>query len=99
MKKILHLSLRPMDIPDDTLVYVDPDTRTVIGPVEWEGDEPKKLPRKQTEDTAKKMKRMYYPYCTVRTATRFLWKKRSQEDRKLSLEDALQKAVIEPFWD
>jgi hypothetical protein len=91
-----------MDTPDDTLVYVDPDNRTVIGPVEWEGDEPKKRPREQTENPSKKIKtkRMYYPYCTIRTAKHFLWKKRpSPEDRKLSLDDALEKAVMEPFWD
>ena len=85
---------------DSTLVYVDPDARTVIGPVGWENDAPKKLPREQTENTVKKMKRMYYPYCTVRTAKHYLWKKRpSQEDRKLSLDDAMQKAATEPFWD
>ena len=85
---------------DNPLVYGDPHARTVIGLVEWEGDEPKKLPREQTGDTAKKMKQMYYPYCTIRTAKHFLWKKRpSQEDRTLSLDEALQKAVMEPFWD
>lgn len=107
--KLPHLPLLPMNTPshivaeeydDSALVYVDPDSRTIIGRVEWENDEPKKLTREQTGDRAKNIKRMYYPYCTVRSAKHFLWKKRPlQEDRKLSLDDALQKAVMEPFWD
>lgn len=85
---------------DATLVYINPDTRTVIGPVAWEGDEPKKLPYEQPEDASKKTKRIYYPYCTIRTAKHFLWKKRPlQEDRKLAIDDALQKATREPFWN
>jgi hypothetical protein len=89
-----------MNTSDDTLVYIDPDARLVIGPVEWEGDNPKKLPRERTGDATKKMKRMYYPYCTARTAKRFLEKKHQrQDDEKLSLEEALQKAVTEPFWN
>lgn len=90
----------PMNTPDDTLVYIDPATRVVIGPVEWEGDNPKKLPREQTGDVAKKTKRMFYPYCTARTAKHFCEKKHQrQDDEKLSLEEALQKAVTEPFWN
>lgn len=90
----------PVITPEDTIVYIDPDTRAVIGPVEWEGDHPKKLLRERTGDAAKKAKRMYYPYCTARAAKRFCEKKHQrQEDEKLSLEEALQKAIMEPFWD
>lgn len=89
-----------MSTADDTLVYIDPDTRAVIGPVEWEGDRPKKLLREQAEGVSKKAKRLYYPYCTARTAKRLCEKKHQrQEDGRLSLEEALQKAIREPFWN
>lgn len=87
------------EFPDDALVYVDPDTHAIIGLVEWEGDAPKKLPREQTGDAAKKRKKRYYPYCTMRTARHVLWKKRSEASQKLSLDAALQKLVTEPFLD
>lgn len=89
-----------MDMPDDILVYIDPDTRVVVGPVIWEGDRPKKLPREQASGAVRKAKRMFYPYCTTRTAKRLLEKKhQKQEEEKLSLEEALQKALTEPFWN
>lgn len=88
------------EYPDDALVYVDPDTHMVIGPVEWDGDKPKKRLREQTGEAPKKTKKLYYPYCTMRSAKHVLWKKRSlQEDQKLSLDDALQKHVTELFLD
>jgi len=109
---------------DDDLVYVDPDTRTVVGRVEWnKAGNPKSLPMKiveeEVEDEAPKdgkpapagkvkrpmrrriQRQRYYPWGTYRAMKR-LYKiegKQKSEPSQKTLDEVMEKALKEPFWD
>ena len=94
---------------DTDLVYVDPDARTVVGIVEWhENGRPKSLviPSKEPagpEDAKSDRKRRlkYYPWGTYRSMKR-LYKiegKMREERPLISLDEAIAKAMQEPFWN
>lgn len=100
-----------MDEPqykDDDLVYVDPSARTVVGLVEWsQSGKPKSIPMKEEageegEDGKRRKPRRYYPWGTYRTVKRLYkigdWKAAS-ESRQISLDEAIEKSLKEPFWD
>lgn len=94
---------------DTDLVYVDPDARTVVGIVEFqENGRPKSLlmPSREPEkgDDGKperKRKPRAYPWGTYRSMKRlYKLEGKSREERPLiSLDDAIAKAMQEPFWD
>lgn len=98
---------------DDDLVYVDPDTRTVVKKVEWtQGGKAVKLERKakeQATDTAKPgrpprkfiQRTLYYPWGTYRTMKKiYKIEGKVQEIRgNVSLDEVLPKALKEPFWN
>lgn len=97
---------------DDDLVYVDPTSRTVIGRVEWSNSgKPKSLaiptPPPDVEEEGKDKgrrrprKTRYYPWGTYRSM-KHLFKlegKQRWEESHSSLDEAIEKAMKEPFWD
>ncbi len=96
---------------DDDFIYVDPDTRTAIGRVEWTTDgvpqplqrrEEKKEEEEKTSGRRKERERKrYYPWGTYRTMKRIykLEGKEKTSEPSMSLDEALQKAIQEPYWD
>ena len=99
-----------MDEPqykDDDLVYVDPRERIVIGKVEWSNNgTPKSLPMKEEEvdedDTGKRRRRQrYYPWGTYRSMKRLykIGERKVEDDHRITLDEAIEKAVQEPFWN
>ncbi len=104
---------------DDDLVYVDPQTRTVVGRVEFLPNGKSKplampAPAKNTaeeddgeEEPKAKGKGMrprrirYYPWGTYR-AMKHIYKiegKQIREENRRTLDDVIEKALKEPFWD
>lgn len=98
---------------DDDLVYVDPDQRVVVGKVEWQiNGKPKSLPMKkeeQVEEAEEKsdkpkrriMRQRYYPWGTYRSMKRIykLEGKQPKVESEKTLDEVIDKALQEPFWD
>ncbi len=94
---------------DDDLVYVDPETKTVVGMVEWgKNDKPKSkpyvqavLPEKPGAKTERKKSwRKHFPWGTYRSMKRIFkveGKIKDPEPNK-TLEEVLPKALNEAFW-
>lgn len=56
---------------DDDLVYVDPDTKSVLGPLEYgKNGNPKSIPYKEVESSGNKSWRKFYPWGTYRSMKR-----------------------------
>jgi hypothetical protein len=94
---------------DDDLVYVDPDTRTVVGRVEWDKNEkPKSLaykppapdPKKTEKEARKSFWRKVYPWGTYKSMKRIfkLEGKIKDPEPNKTLEEVLPKALNEAFW-
>ncbi len=93
---------------DDDLVYVDPRSRVIVGKVEWSSSgKPKSMPMKEDEveedENGKRRRRQrYYPWGTYRTMKKLYkigeWRALAEE-RQITLEEAMEKALKEPFWD
>ncbi len=99
------------DVPysDEDLVYVDPAKRLVIGKVEFakNGNAKTLLMPEAPPEEAKEGRRpriprkRYYPWGTYRSM-RKLYKIDggiTQEDRQISLDEAMEKSSKEPFWN
>lgn len=91
---------------DDDLVYVDPENKTVVGRLEWSrSGNPKSLlmPAKEKEERrgGGPRRKRYYPFGTYRSMKRIyqLEGKPKKREGGLSLDEALQKALKEAFWD
>ncbi len=103
---------------DDDLVYVDPETKTVVGLVEWlPNGKSKAMPMKDAkpeaaddEDDGKaaggkgraRPRRIrYYPWGTYRSMKRVykLEGKPPRVESQNTLDDVIEKALKEPFWD
>ncbi|HVW67117.1 MAG TPA: hypothetical protein VHA78_05335 [Candidatus Peribacteraceae bacterium] len=100
---------------DDDLVYVDPLKRIVVGRVEFlQSGKPKALPMKTEEDVeddagdekpvkGKKRPRRqrYYPWGTYRSMKRIykLEGKIPKVESQKTLDEVIEKALQEPFWD
>lgn len=94
---------------DEDLVYVDPDARAVVGRVEFQANgRPKALqipnaPITQEEDAKgrRKPRIRYYPWGTYRSMKRLYKIEGKQHDERpmLELDEAIAKAMAEPFWD
>ncbi len=94
-------------------MYVDPETRTVIGKVEWNRNEkPKSLPYAPKEDVAKKGKpgeedkksfrwRKFYPWGTYRSMRRIyrLDGKPKDAEPNRTLDEVLPKALKDAYWN
>jgi hypothetical protein len=96
---------------DDDLVYVDPETKTVVGIVEFEkNDQPKSLPYKPAALSPEKIKagerpkgfwRKMHPWGTYRSMKRIFkveGKIKDPEPNK-TLEEVLPRALAEAFWE
>jgi len=107
---------------DSDLVYIDPNNRTVIGPVEWlpsgkakampiperkgdsdaaEGTKEKEQEKEKGHRKRRSNRKQYYPWCSYRTARRVyrVEGKEKEPERSRPLEEAMQKAVAQPYWD
>lgn len=96
---------------DDDLVYVDPDTKSVVGPVEWSRNgNPKQMPVPAREEApAEKGKgerrrgsgRKFYPWGTYRSMKRVyrLEGKPAKNEPSGSLDEVIEKALKDPFWE
>ena len=98
---------------DEDLVYVDPDTRTVVGKVEWNtAGRPKSLPMKVDEPVEAKdendpkakrhvRRQRFYPWGTYRSMKRIfkLEGKQPKQEAQNTLDEILEKALKEPFWN
>ncbi len=103
----------PVQYIEEDLVYVDPDTRTVVGRVEWlPNGRPKALPMKMQErddDEEEKgvkgkrppRRQRFYPWGTYRSMKRIykLEGKQPKQESQKTLDDVMEKALREPFWD
>lgn len=101
----------PKKYNDEDLVYVDPETRTVVGLVEWNksGEKPlskiyvppKPDPAKPGKEPSKRsFWRKVYPFGTYRSMKRIFkveGKIKDAEPNK-TLEEVLPKALNEAFW-
>ena len=103
-------SIQAPEYKDDDLVYVDPDARTVIGLVQWSSSgRPKSLPIppppavSSTEQTkrGRAPKNKYYPWGTYRSMKRLYKLEGAPHKQEASqlIDEALEKALKEPFWD
>ncbi len=94
--------------PED-LVYVDPDTKTVVGRVEYSRNgNPKSMPVKQApppvgkaKDDERRRGRKYYPWGTYKSLKNVfkLEGKQKKAENTLTLNDILPIALEQPFWD
>lgn len=97
---------------DDDLVYVDPELKLVIGIVEWSNNgRPKsrtmqKAVAEDPEEGDKEKKGRphrlrNYPWGTYRSMKRVfkLEGKRKQAENQKTLDEVIEKALNEPFWD
>ncbi len=95
---------------DDDLVYVDPETRSVIGFVEWDKTGEKPLSKayvasaapltKGKEESKRSFWRKVYPFGTYRSMKRIYkveGKIKDPEPNK-TLEEVLPKALGSAFW-
>jgi hypothetical protein len=95
---------------DDDLVYVDPETKTVVGRVEWgKNDKPKSLPYKRLESATsskdpKKEKgqfwRKHFPFGTYKSMKKIykLEGKIKEAEPNKTLEEVLPKALTQAYW-
>lgn len=95
---------------DDDLVYVDPETKTVVGRVEWgKNDKPKSLPYKRIESASsskdpKKEKgqfwRKHFPFGTYKSMKKIykLEGKIKEAEPNKTLEEVLPKALTQAYW-
>lgn len=103
-----------MDTPylDTDFVYVDPHTKTVVGKVEFNANgepivkwqpprEPKPGKEKEKDGFERKPKKRAYPWGSYKTM-RKLYKlegKEKEAERTITLNDVIEKAVKEPYWN
>ncbi len=95
---------------DDDVVYVDPDERRVLGMLEWTpAGRPKSLlvpgpaPKEGDEDVKpeRKRRRKFFPMGTYRSLKKIykIEGKIHEQRPMLTLDEAIVKAMQEPFWD
>lgn len=97
----------PVTYKNDDLVYVDPETRTVVGIVEWgkNGRPLSKLippapPSADVKGKKRSFQRKYYPWGTYRSMRKIykLEGKMKEPEPNRTLEEILPKALNEAFW-
>lgn len=109
---------------DEDLVYVDPESRTVVGRVEFdEKERPKPLAMKKPETAeaddeeeqpqpqakgkgrekgrVRKPRVRYYPWGTYRSMKKIykIEGKQHNEPPTATLDEIMEKALKEPYWD
>ena len=104
------VSVQDIAFQDDDLVYVDPDTNSVIGRVEWSRNgNPKSMPVNRQLSEADQVKevskrgryRKVYPWGTYRSMKNVfkVAGKQKRKDPNHTLEEVLPKALAEAFWN
>lgn len=91
---------------DDDLVYVDPETRTVVGKVEWNKKEQpmtKAYPKTRKDEKGQERPswRKSYPWGTYRSMRRIYkieGKVKDPEPQK-TLEEVMPRALSEAYWE
>ncbi|OGJ53970.1 hypothetical protein A3D11_04425 [Candidatus Peribacteria bacterium RIFCSPHIGHO2_02_FULL_49_16] len=91
------------NLPDHELVYVDPEQKTIVGPIEWGRNGKLKsfpIPKKETGEETRVRRRKFFPICTVKAAKR-IWKISGTIAPRppMPFDDAMAKALQEPYWD
>lgn len=96
----------PQAYQDSDLVYVDPETRTVIGRVEWSKNEQpmSKAYQKQADgkkDDDRPSWRKTYPWGTYRSMRRIykIEGKVKDPEPNRTLDQVLPKALSEAYWE
>jgi hypothetical protein len=97
---------------DEDFVYVDPKTRQVVGLVEWTTNGTPiplemKLPEPEVDEEGEKRRKFrkprkrYYPWGQYRTMKKLYKIEGKQKDAEsyIDLDEAMKKAVQEPYWD
>ena len=95
---------------DEDLVYVDPDERKVVGKVEFNATgKPKSMtvpgpaPSENGDDVKpeRRRRRKFFPWGTYRSMKKIykIEGKVREERPMLTLDEAIVKAMAEPFWD
>ncbi len=90
---------------DTDLVYVDPDSKTVIGPLEWsKTGNPKAKPFVQPpadkDGKERRSGRKNYPWGTYKSMKgAFKLEGKKKHEANKTLDEILEKALKEPFWD
>ncbi|MBP9774121.1 MAG: hypothetical protein KBD00_05885 [Candidatus Peribacteraceae bacterium] len=95
---------------DHDLVYVDPESRTVVGKVEFtKTDKPKSMPYVKKEEPVADGKpakrggwmRKYYPFGTYKSMKKIyrLDGKGKEAEPNRTLEEVMPKALKEVFWN
>lgn len=95
---------------DDDLVYADPEKRVIVGKVEFGKNgntKPLQMPdivcpiKEGDERRHSKPRKRYYPWGTYRSM-RKLYKIDggvTEVDRRITLNEAMEKSAKEPFWN
>jgi hypothetical protein len=80
---------------DDDMVYVDPDTKTVIGKVEYDSDGKPKSLKYDKKGEGLQTWRKFYPWGSYKSMKRTfrLEGKRTEEDGESSFDSALSKLL------
>ncbi len=91
---------------DQDLVYVDPDARAVVARVEFsKNGDPKSLPLAKKEGSEavdeRKRWRKFYPFGTYRAMKKIyhLEGKIGKQQPTKTLDQVIERALQEPFWD
>jgi hypothetical protein len=99
---------------DGDLVYVDPESRTVVGPVQWSRNgNPKSMPYKPVVEEAKakdpkgkdreerrRSTRKNYPWGTYKSMKNvYKLEGKKRTDPNKKFEEVIDKALAQPFWD
>ncbi len=94
---------------DHDLVYVDPETRVVVGRVEWgKNDQPvsltygsRSVPQDAKKEKSPQFWRKLYPWGTFRSMKKIykLQGKVKDPEPNKTLDEVLPKALHEAFWD
>lgn len=95
----------PQGYKDTDLVYVDPDTKSVIGAVEWSRNgnpksKPFVHPPVDKDGKERRFGRKHYPWGTYKSMKgAFKLEGKKKHEANKTLEDILPKALKDPFWD
>ena len=92
---------------DTDFLYIDPEKRTVVGPVQWSrvgSAKPLLKPEEpQAEDSRRRWSRRkeYYPWGSYRSLKRLyhLEGKEKEEERTQTLDQALERSLKEAYWE
>ena len=90
---------------DDDLVYVDPDNRVVVGKVEFsKTGNPKSMAIPKAEPTVEDKRpswRKFFPWGTYKSMKRIyrLEGKQGKVMPDKTLDQVIEKALEQPFWD